>query len=308
MLKIGYLFSGEGSQFKDMGLDLYQQESAYREIVDQASEVLKLDFTKSDVLNDPNNGQLAIVIMSLGIFNILNSEDLGPYKMLGLSLGEYSALIASKSINFSEGLQVVRDRAIYLKEASAKNPGKMLAILNATTDQIEKALLKARKIGQTYIANYNTPKQVVAAGENLGVDALKDELTDMGVKRLVPLNVEVASHTPMMREASEKLSKRIKNVDFSDPYVPIFSNTTQDLFTGTNIKDTLIRQLVEPTYFSHCLEKLTREPIDYLIELGPGKALAGFAKKSLFRNDIKSMNINNCDSLNRVRMEVRGSY
>lgn len=154
MVKAAYLFSGQGQQFEGMGMDLYQTEPAYRALVDEASQILGQNFAKQDVIDNEENLQLSIVILSLGIARILSSEKIAPQKFLGLSLGEYSALIAANGFSIDEGLKVLEDRSKYMAEAGKLNPGQMVAVLNASDDVMNEAMHAAREFGKVYPANY----------------------------------------------------------------------------------------------------------------------------------------------------------
>lgn len=301
MIQAAYLFSGQGQQFEGMGMDLYQTEPAYKSVVDEASQILGQDFSKQAVIDNPDNLQLSIVILSLGIERILRSENIRPTEFLGLSLGEYSALIAAQSFSVEDGLKVVADRGRYMAEAGRLNPGQMVAVLNADTDVMQKAMQEARKDGKVYPANYNTPKQTVFGGDAAGIARFSELLKDAGVKRVVPLKMSVASHTPFMQLASDNLNQRLAEVKVADPVVPVISNTTRDEFTSQNIKQTLVDQLVNPTHFTDCLSVIEKSDVDCLVEVGPGKALSGFAKKTLKNKDLPIFNVYDVETLKKLR-------
>ncbi len=301
MVKAAYLFSGQGQQFEGMGMDLYQTEPAYRALVDEASQILGQDFSKQAVIDNEDNLQLSIVILSLGIERILRSEDIAPQKFLGLSLGEYSALIAANGFTLDEGLKVLEDRSKYMTEAGQLNPGQMVAVLNADSDVMNEAMEAAREFGQVYPANYNTPKQTVFGGDAAGIEKFSVLLKEAGVKRVVPIKMSVASHTPFMQMASDNLKTRLENVQVAQPVIPVISNTTKTEFAKDNIKATLADQLVNPTYFTDCLAVIEADPIDCLVEIGPGKALSGFAKKTLKNKDLPIFNVYDVETLQKLR-------
>ncbi len=278
-MKLGYLFSGQGSQFKEMGQDLYKAEPVYKDTVDEAAEILGMDLANSAVFDDPDNVQVAILTMSTGIFRLLN-QDLGnPVAAAGLSLGEYSALVAASAISFDDALPLVHDRSQYMDEAGKANPGVMAAVLNADSEVLTTALKVGSEAGRVYPANYNTDSQVVIGGDEAGVNAASTYLKEHGVKRVVPLKVAVASHTPLMSSAADKLGLRLENVDFSEPAFPVISNTTSTPFTLSDVKDVLKRQLVNPTHFSDGVQAITDLSADTLVEIGPGTTLTKLAKK-----------------------------
>lgn len=301
MVRAAYLFSGQGQQFEGMGMDLYESEPAYRTLVDDASKILNQDFSKQEVIDNPDNLQLSIVILSLGVERILRNEKITPNEFLGLSLGEYSALIAAGSFSMQDGLKVVADRGQYMAEAGQKHPGQMVAVLNATQDVMEQAMVAARKLGEVYPANYNTPKQTVFGGNASGIAEFSRLLKAAGVKRVVPLKMSVASHTPFMKSASVQLAQRLRDVKVNQPNVTVISNTIKSEFTAENIKQTLVDQLVNPTHFTDCLAMVENSPIDCLVEIGPGKALSGFAKKTLKNKDLPTFNVYDVETLQKLR-------
>lgn len=302
-MKLAYLFSGQGKQFPQMGQDLYAQEPLYRQTIDQAADVLALDLKDASIFDDPQNVQVAILAMSVGLYRVLAQDLPLPAGMLGLSLGEYSALVAAKALDFETSLKLVQDRSRYMAQAAEQNPGVMAAALKTNYDLVAQACEAAQKVGKVYPANYNTPEQVVIGGEATAVAEATRYLKANGIKRVVPLKVSVASHTPLMQPASDLLATRMASVTFTQPAVPVFSNTTTAPFTAASVKDTLISQLVQPTHFSTCLQKLAEVKPDALIELGPGETLTHFAGKTLGR-DLASYHVDSMATLTKLRQEL----
>lgn len=293
-MNICYLFSGQGSQFSKMGQDLYQSNPIYKRTVDEASETLNLDLTNPDIFDNPNNTQIAILTMSVAIHRILEDKIAQPVAMIGLSLGEYSALVAAKALSFQSGLKLVHDRSHYMDEAGKQNPGSMAAVLGLSPDFVKDV---CEKLSDVYPANYNTNKQVVIGGTQSGVKKAMEVLTTKGAKRVVPLQVAVASHTPLMQPAADQLKQRLATVDFQQPVIPVISNTTVQPFDTATIKDTLVQQLTHPTHFMHDVSSLENESIDAFIEIGPGKTLSKLAKKTL---KATTYNVENVETLNQV--------
>lgn len=301
-MALSYLFSGQGSQFAEMGQDLYKSEPIYKQTIDEASDVLGLDFKDAKVFDDPKNVQTAIVTMSTGLFRLLNTELPHPMGATGLSLGEYSALIAAGSVDFAAALKLVQDRSGYMAQAGAKHPGKMAAVLNADPGILHTALVEASKVGEVYPANYNTDQQVVIGGSAAGVKAAHNYLKDHGVRRVIPLKVAVASHTPLMQSASDALGKRLQSVEFMQPVFPVISNTTGEEFNVLDIKVILTKQLIKPTHFEKCVQKLSDLGTDTFIELGPGKTLTKLAKKNVKQAD--AYHVDSVASLNELREKL----
>ncbi|USS93438.1 ACP S-malonyltransferase [Fructilactobacillus ixorae] len=300
MTKIGYLFSGQGSQFTNMGLDLYAQEPEYRAALDQVYTTLGIDLTDPEQLNQPNNVQVAILAMSYGISQILAADGITPQAMMGLSLGEYSALVASGAFQYSDALALVNDRSRYMEEAGARNPGAMAAVLKLAPAMVTDVIAE---LPDVYPANYNTASQTVIGGTIAGVEQATGALQAVGAKRVVPLPVSVASHTPLMQPASEQLQQRLLTMAVHEWTVPVISNTTQAPFNSASLKATLAQQLVRPTHFQADLEYLhAHTDVDTLIEIGPGDTLTRFAKKTV--PALTTYHVDSLATLAKVRAEL----
>ncbi|WP_105956521.1 ACP S-malonyltransferase [Apilactobacillus quenuiae] len=291
-MNICYLFSGQGSQFKEMGQDLYKSNSIYKETIDEASKTLDLNLADPDIFDNPNNTQISILTMSVAIYRILADKLDKPVAMMGLSLGEYSALVAAKALSFQSGLKLVHDRSHYMDEAGKQNPGSMAAVLGVSPDFVKDV---CDSIDDVYPANYNTKKQTVIGGTKEGVKKAMTELKEKGAKRVIPLKVAVSSHTPLMQPASDQLAKRLESVEFSEPEVDVISNTTVKPFNTETIKETLANQLINPTHFMQDVASIEDKNIDAFIEIGPGNTLSKLAKKTLKAD---TYNVESVDTLN----------
>lgn len=286
-----------------MGQDIYQQESIYRDTIEAASDILHLDLRNPDVMSDPKNTQVAIVTMSTGIYRILEKDVGAPIGAAGLSLGEYSALIAARGIQFEDALPLVHDRSQYMDRAGQNHPGKMAAVLKANPDIVREACRVGSQAGEIYPANYNTTSQIVIGGSEAGLAAATDFLHEHGIKRVVPLKMTVASHTPFMQEASDLLADRVVNVAFHDFKFPVISNTTKQPFELAHVKQTLVDQLVNPTYFVDCLQALHNLDSQAMIEIGPGDTLIKFALKSI--PNVQAYHVDSVATLNEVRTNMK---
>ncbi|TPR39646.1 ACP S-malonyltransferase [Apilactobacillus micheneri] len=291
-MNICYLFSGQGSQFKEMGQDLYKSNSIYKETIDEASKTLDLNLADPDIFDNPNNTQISILTMSVAIYRILADKLDKTVAMMGLSLGEYSALVAAKALSFQSGLKLVHDRSHYMDEAGKQNPGSMAAVLGVSPDFVKDV---CDQIDDVYPANYNTKKQTVIGGTKEGVQKAMTELKEKGAKRVIPLKVAVASHTPLMQPASDQLAKRLESVEFDEPEFDVISNTTVKPFNTDTIKETLTNQLINPTHFMQDVASIEDKNIDAFIEIGPGNTLSKLAKKTLKAD---TYNVESVDTLN----------
>lgn len=298
-MKLAILFSGQGSQFTDMGLDFYQESPIFKDCVDEASEIADFKITSvfandGDKLSETKYIQPAIVAMSIGIWKMLQNtlgDKLAVEGMVGLSLGEYSALIASQKLSFSDGMSVLKDRAIYMQDDANKVDSKMAAIIDPQIEVIEKLCTDYPNV---YVANYNTPKQLVIGGDGEELVDVVDKIDSLNAaKKIVELKVSGAFHTPLFTNASQKMKKRLSNVAFTEGSNLVVSNTTMRPFEKDSLAEILAKQIVKPTHFGECVQYLIdNKNIDTVLEIGPGKTLSKFTKqidKSIKRYHISKL-------------------
>ena len=298
-MKLAILFSGQGSQFTDMGLDFYQESPIFKDCVDEASEIADFKITSvfaddGDKLSETKYIQPAIVAMSIGIWKMLQNtlgDKLAVEGMVGLSLGEYSALIASQKLSFSDGMSVLKDRAIYMQDDANKVDSKMAAIIDPQIEVIEKLCTDYPNV---YVANYNTPKQLVIGGDGEELVDVVDKIDSLNAaKKIVELKVSGAFHTPLFTNASQKMKKRLLNVTFTEGSNLVVSNTTMRPFEKDSLAEILAKQIIKPTHFGECVQYLIdNKKIDTVLEIGPGKTLSKFTKqidKSIKRYHISKL-------------------
>ncbi|HEO5152769.1 TPA: ACP S-malonyltransferase [Streptococcus agalactiae] len=285
MNKVAFLFAGQGAQKLGMARDLYETFPIVKETFDKASHVLGYDLRELidkdlDKLNQTKYTQLAILTTSTAIYRLILKEiGLRPDMVAGLSLGEYSALVASGAIRFEDAVVLVARRGQLMEAAAPAGSGKMVAVLNADRQIIEDACKKASQFGIVSPANYNTPKQIVIGGESIAVNAAVEELKQQGVKRLIPLNVSGPFHTALLKPASQKLSDVLDKVHFSVSEIPVIGNTEAQIMKKDDIKSLLARQVMEPVRFDESIETMKKMGMTQVVEIGPGKVLSGFLKK-----------------------------
>lgn len=285
MNKVAFLFAGQGAQKLGMARDLYETFPIVKETFDKASHVLGYDLRELidkdlDKLNQTKYTQPAILTTSTAIYRLILKEiGLRPDMVAGLSLGEYSALVASGAIRFEDAVVLVSRRGQLMEAAAPAGSGKMVAVLNADRQIIEDACKKASQFGIVSPANYNTPKQIVIGGESIAVNAAVEELKQQGVKRLIPLNVSGSFHTALLKPASQKLSDVLDKVHFSVSEIPVIGNTEAQIMKKDDIKSLLARQVMEPVRFDESIETMKKMGMTQVVEIGPGKVLSGFLKK-----------------------------
>ena len=283
-MKTAFLFSGQGAQYVGMGQELFDQEEIVRQTFDEASDVLGYDmaelcFTENERLNQTEYTQPAILTVSVAFWRLLEAKGYHADAVAGLSLGEYTALVASGALDFKTAVALVAKRGSYMSTAAPQGTGKMVAVMNAPIETIEEACKQASERGIVSPANYNTPQQIVIGGEVAAVDEAVERLKEAGVKRMIPLNVSGPFHTALLKPAADKLKVALEEVTFNEMTVPVISNTTAQVMQQDEIKELLERQVMSPVRFYESVATLKELGVERIIEIGPGKVLSGFIKK-----------------------------
>ena len=303
MTKRAFLFAGQGAQYLGMGRELYDQYELVRSTFNDASQVLGYDVRalidqNEEKLNQTRYTQPAILTTSVAIYRLLADKGIEPDMVAGLSLGEYSALVAAGALDFKTAVGLVAKRGSFMEEAAPAGSGKMVAVLNAEVSLIEEVCQEASAIGVVSPANYNTPSQIVIGGEVAAVDKAVELLKDAGVKRLIPLNVSGPFHTALLKPASERLAEVLETVEFSDFVLPLVGNTEATVMEKERVSELLTRQVMEPVRFYDSIAKMQEAGVTEFIEIGPGKVLSGFIKKIDKSADVRQ--VEDVESLNAL--------
>ena len=285
---IGYLFSGQGSQYSGMGNEFYKNHQEVKRIYEMASDVCHFDVAEASFMEDKAKqaqthiAQMIIFTHSLASFTVASKFLPTPNAMAGHSLGEYGALVCGGVISMEDGFEMIK----YRGEAMAKAPkGSMVAILKCTAEQVEEVCLKTE--GMVKAVNYNSPTQTVIAGEIVAVQRAVDTLKTMGA-RAIPLAVSGAFHTPLMKESADEFAQKIAHITFNKPHMPIYSNVTGIQHTQPT-PDDLKQHMISPVKFTTQLHQMQQDGIGRFVEIGPSKVLSGLVKKTLHGVDISNI-------------------
>jgi [acyl-carrier-protein] S-malonyltransferase len=278
-----YVFPGQGAQFTGMGKDLYDNSELAKSMFTTANEILGFDIQKimfegtEDELKQTKVTQPAIFLHSTILAACLG-ESFKPDMVAGHSLGEFSALVANKTLSFEDGLKLVSKRALAMQEACEAEPSTMAAILGLEDEVVEKICSEID--GVVVPANYNCPGQLVISGSIPAVEAACAKLTEAGAKRAMILQVGGAFHSPLMEPAREKLAAAIEATQFSNPTCPVYQNVNAKAVSDPQeIRRNLVLQLTGPVKWTQIMNNMLGDGCSEVIEVGPGKVLQGLFKK-----------------------------
>ena len=278
-----YVFPGQGAQFVGMGLDLYEKYPLAQELFEKANDILGFSITdimfegtKED-LQQTKVTQAAIFLHSVILSKVMG-EEFRPDMVAGHSLGEFSALVANRTLTFSDALRLVSQRAMAMQKACELQQGTMAAVLRLDDEVVERECGEID--GIVVPANYNCPGQLVISGELKAVEMACERLKEAGAKRALILPVGGAFHSPLMEPAREELAKAIESTTFNDPSCPIYQNVSTTAITdSSSIKENLIAQLTAPVKWTQSVENMVNDGASVFTEIGPGKVLQGLVKK-----------------------------
>jgi [acyl-carrier-protein] S-malonyltransferase len=277
-----FIFPGQGSQFKGMGHDLYQSHQKAKKLFELANKLLEFDICKimfegsEEDLKQTNVTQPAIFIHSIILANCITN--LNPDMVAGHSLGEFSALVAAKSLSFEDGLKLVMARAEAMHIACENNDSTMAAIIGLEAHVIEKICNDEK--GIVVPANYNSSTQIVISGNKKTIQKICNTLIKLGAKRAIILPVAGAFHSPIMKSAKDSLKNVINSIEFNNPICPIYQNVSASPTIDNNlIKNNLIEQLTKPVKWHQTIENMIRGGATQFIEVGPGNVLIGLNKR-----------------------------
>ena len=296
MATTAFLFPGQGSQAVGMGADLYDASATARARFDAADD--QLGFTLTDLmfgntdtaeeqLKQTENTQPALFVHSLAAMAVLEARGLTPAMVAGHSLGEYSALAAAGAISFADGLRVVRIRGELMATAGQERPGTMAAIIGADDEAVEAACEEARTAGPGVVqpANFNAPGQIVISGDEDAVKRAMERAEAHGARRVIPLPVSGAFHSPLMDYAREGLGEALEALDIAEPRCPVYLNVTAAPTKDPDeIRQRLLQQLLSPVRWAQTLRHMHRDGAERFVEVGAGRVLSGLVRRTLGRD------------------------
>ncbi len=308
MIKTALIFPGQGTQKSGMGKDLYENSSAARRVFETANRVLGFDIAdmcfngSAEDLMKTINSQPCIVTVEIAAFEALKEQtDISFQAAAGHSLGEYSALYASGAVDLEAVLKLIQKRAELMNKAAEETNGSMAAVIGLDNQTVIDILEKTENI---YAANFNSPGQVVITGDKTAINLNLDKFKEAGAKKVIPLSVSGAFHSPLMKNASEEFKDFVNNFSFNDVNIPVYTNVDAKAETsGKMFREKLPKQIYSSVLWTQTIHNIADDGITNFMEIGPGKVLAGLNKK--INPELKTLNVFDWESLTSTVNEIK---
>lgn len=296
--RIAFVFPGQGSQYVGMGKALYEKSAAARRVFQQADELLGFPLSTlcfhgpADELGDTINAQPAILTVSLAYLEALRERwrslnvNIVPSFVAGHSLGEFTALVAAGVLDFADALYLVRERGRLMKECGDLQPGGMAAVLGLDRETLEAICEEASEVGTVVLANDNCPGQSVISGENAALERAMELARQRGARRVVRLDISIASHSPLMERAAQQLAELVNKIPLREPQVPVVANISGRFMTTVDeIRKEIAAHVVRPVQWTHSVREMANDGTAAFLEIGPGQVLGGLIRR--IRSDVE---------------------
>lgn len=303
-MKRAFLFPGQGSQIVGMGKDIYEKYKESRKVYEKVSKITGMDIAKlcfkgpQEDLNKTENTQIAILTTSLAILEVLKIKEIEAKIAVGLSLGEYGALIYSGVLSFEEGIKLVQKRGYYMGNLLPEEEYAMAAVVGLESSKIEEICEQIKEKGKFVIpANYNCSIQTAISGETSAIDEAIEKLKQAGAKRVIKLQTSGPFHTSKLEQAKKAYEKELENINFNkNTKIKVIKNIDGTYYTeNDNIKEILANHIISPVRFDRAIKLMQDENVEEYVEIGPGKVLTGFIRNE--NKDAKTFNINSLETL-----------
>ena len=308
MKQYAFVFPGQGAQKCGMGKDLYENSSAAKNVFDTADKVLGYKISdlcfngsEEDLVKTINSQPciLTVSIAALGAFR--ERVNLNAVAFAGHSLGEYAALYAAGAISLETAFKLIQKRAFLMNDAAEKTSGSMAAVIGLDNQTVENI---ASGLDNVYVANYNSPGQVVITGDKVQINNNLDKFKEAGARKVIPLSVSGAFHSPLMKNAGEEFKNFVKDFKFDNTVYPVYTNVDAKAETNAEeLRNKLPKQIYSSVLWTQTINNIVNTGVTDFIEIGPGRVLAGLNKK--INHDISTFNIYDYESLLNVVSEIK---
>jgi len=312
MGKVAFVFPGQASQYPGMGKELAEKYPAARAVFEEADKALGFSISKmcfegsEEELKLTANTQPAILAVSVAAYRVVAEKGLTPDFVAGHSLGEYSALVAVGSLNFSDAVRLVHKRGKYMQEAVPAGQGGMAAIMGISPAVVQDACKRAAEGEICSAANLNSPEQTVISGHASAVKRAVEIASQLGAKRSMMLAVSAPFHSALMMPAQEKLEKDLRAISFGDLQVPLVTNVDADTIRkGDEAREALVRQVTMPVRWQESMRLLLDEGVNTFVEVGPGRVLTGLMRQ--IERSVAMLNVEDEKSLQATVEKIAGA-
>ncbi len=318
MVKVAFLFPGQGSQYVGMGRELYERYQPARKIIDRANDILGYDLRKKifygpeQELQQTLITQPAVFTISVACLEVLqrpesysSKEILRPQTVAGHSLGEYTALVAAGVFDFPQALSVVQKRAEFIHGASRDKPGTMAAIIGLDKEKLQEVIKEVKGEEVLEAVNFNSPHQIVIAGELKAIERAVEGAKAKGAKRAIILKVSGAFHSPLMAHAGDSLARELENYKLRDPAIPVVTNyNAKSASSREEIRKALVSQIDSPVLWEDSMKEMLKKGVQIFVEVGPGKVLTGLLNR--ITKEASGLNVEDEKSLQETVKKLEG--